>query len=81
MLFRSRKPYRVVWRYKSLFEDQREDGVRAVVGLIESTDIHETAARQQCVGQDLNGSFKLERSEKGSEALSGVPLDVRCKGP
>ena len=39
----------------------------------------ETAARQQCVGQDNNGSFKLVRSEKGSERLSGVPLDVCCK--
>ena len=49
------------------------------MGLIESTDIHETAARQQCVGQDNDGSFGLVRSEKRSETPSGKPSDVCCK--
>ena len=50
-------------------------GVRAVGRLIESTSVLENAARQRCVGQDNNGSFKLVRSEKVSETPSGVPLD------
>ena len=58
-----------------------EDGVRAVGRLIENTGLLETAARQQCIGQDDNRSFKLVRSEKGSERLSGLPLDVCCKCP
>ena len=74
-----RRPYRVVWIYKSLLEEQREDGVRTVGRLIESTGFLETAARQQCVGQDNYESFKLVRREKGSETLSRVPLDVCCK--
>ena len=35
----------------------------AVGRLIESTGVLETAARQQCVGQDNNGSFRLVRRE------------------
>ena len=51
----------------------------AVGRLIERTGVLENVTRQQCVGQDNNGSLKLVRSEKVSEMPSGVPLDVCCK--
>ena len=59
--------------------EQREDGVHVVGRLIEGTGVFENVTRQQCVGQDNNGSFKLVRSEKVSGTPSGVPLDVCCK--
>ena len=74
-----RKPCKVVWRYKSLLLEQREDGVHVAGRLIESTGVLKNVTRQQCVAQDNNGCFNLVRSEKVSETLSGVRLDVCCK--
>ena len=46
------KPYRVVWRYKSLLEELRENGVHVVGQQIENTGVFENVTWQQCVGQD-----------------------------